>query len=421
MKYLFLHTFSFFLLFYSALSCQEHEAVTIHSNEPSLYSRNRNLDQAFKMAQYSINLVEDVPTKNGRSREIESVDVIVSELTKSDINDQDTLMFVFNFANNEGFSIIAADKSHKPIIAVTEMGHYDTTTGTEIDAVNQYIEGVKQSLRTPGPGDPIILFTYDEYYIHADSCVNIMTTKWGQRDIYGQYCPNGISGCVATALGQILAFKQIPTSFETTVQMGEDYAIGDTVQLNWSLINQHIQTHSDYQVCTPVHKQIGALLREIGDLVNMNYGLSSSGSDIFYASDFLTSWGIGHSPISSANTDAIMQSLSNGCPVYIRGYDNSHGGHAWVADGFKFYERGWITYELVGPAYNHHYEPVSSGILEASKLLHFNWGWNGVCNGYFSFDCYSTADGEIYDGNANYADYNFSEDVLTICNIGLNH
>lgn len=31
------------------------------------------------------------------------------------------------------------------------------------------------------------------------------------------------------------------------------------------------------------------------------------------------------------------------------------------------------------------------------KMLHFNWGWDGMCNGYFFLDCYNPNDGYQYD------------------------
>lgn len=385
------------------------------------FGRYRNYEQAKAIAEQSINLVEETATKSGIRRKIESVQCITEvNITKGNTASEDTLMYVFNFAGNEGFSLIAAEKTKRPVLAVTEAGHYDIETGTGIEAVDSYIDGLRESLRGPGPGDPIVIFSYNEYFMVADSCVNIMPTKWGQQDIYGQYCPNGISGCVATALGQILAFKHIPSSFETTVQMGNDYAIGDIIQPNWNVISQHIQTHSDTQSCNPVHNQIGALLREIGDLVNMTYNPNSSGATITGVQSFLNTWSLPYSPVATANPTTITTSISSGYPVFMCGTGFPAGGHAWVADGYKIYQSGWITYELLDTIPEAIYVPVSTTYTEDTKLLHLNWGWNGNCNGYFDFDCYDTSAAATYDGTNNTANYNFNSNVLMICNIGNN-
>lgn len=419
---LFLSSITTIIAFSCLLSCERlGQDLSNRTDSPAVsLGRYRTMEQAIAIAKQSIGLVEETETKSGLRRRIESVQCVTEFGTKGNSASEDTLMYVVNFENNEGFSLIAAEKTRKPIIAVTEAGHYDSDSGTGIDVVDSYLDGVKESLRGPGPGDPFVPYTYNEYFIVIDSCVNTMPTKWGQQDIYGQYCPNGISGCVATALAQILAFNQIPTSFETTVQMGNDYDIGDIIQPNWYLINQHIQTHYDTQSCDQIHNQIGAFLREIGDLVDMTYYLNSSGASIYDVPDLLNTWNIPYSPISTANSTSIIPSISSGFPVYMRGVDNHVGGHAWVADGYKVYQSGWITYQLLNTIPEGVYVPISTTYTEDTRLLHMNWGWNGNCNGYFDFDCYDTSAAETYDGNDNSAHYNFKNNVMTICNIGNN-
>ena len=54
-----------------------------------------------------------------------------------------------------------------------------------------------------------------------------------------------------------------------------------------------------------------------------------------------------------------------------------------------------------------------------NELVHLNWGWNGMCNGWFDLDYYATDNADIYDDpNVNNGyDYDFRYDVELIYNI----
>lgn len=410
----------FFLLV--LLGCEKTYLAEPESSEQTKIgvSQYRTKEQVVALATSSLSLISGVPTKSCLAREIESVQCLIKHGTKGDSAKEDTLVYVVNFKNNDGFSLISAKKNKTPILAVTESGHYDLNNGTGVEAVDFFLSAVCESQRFR-PDDPIILDNYWDEINVADSCVTIMPTKWGQRDIYGQYCPNGISGCVATALGQILAFKQMPASFVTTVAMGDDYVVGQTISPGWSLIGQHVITHYDSLACNPVHNQIGALLREIGAQVSMSYNTNSSSAYISNVPNLFSAWGINHGSSANANTTSMRNSISNGCPVFMWG-NNTNGvsAHAWVADGYKYYDIRRIWYGLVSSIPELIYAPIYEEIIKDQKLLHINWGWDGVCNGYFNFDCYDSSSAVQYDGISNFVANSYTS-VKMICNIGMNN
>ena len=400
-------------------TCNPSNDTFVLSFKPS-FGFFRSYAEAEDWAKYSISLLDNVPTKSGNCREIESGMCYGFPAAKSgDLHNNDSLIYVFNFKNNEGFTIIAANKENPPLVAITESGHYVPGENTGVEPFDLYIGDILKSMNSHD-SLPEFPHSYYEYYELKDSCNARVDTKWGQTGVYGQYCPNGICGCVATALGQIMTYKQYPSSFVATVAMGNDYAVGDTIVLNWPLISQHIINHSGtVQSCDSVHNQIGALLREIGDLVYMNYKTNSSSaycSNLVYALD---TFGFNYSSYSSVDISTMKSSIKSNSPVFVCGWAESNEGHAWVADGYKDFEywrKLYIAHHINnGMAF---YRLHSTEMYASTKLMHFNWGWNGVCNGYFAFNSYDTSGGVIYDGTDNYAAYDFANSPMMYSNIG---
>ena len=399
-------------------NCQKHWLRSAVEDEIKPYSTVRSYKEAKEIAEISLSLIEKVATKSGDTRRVEPAQCFIKRSTKTGGADKDTLLYVFNFADNEGFSIVAANKNVSPLIAVAESGHYEPGKDTGVEPFDLLMRGFLDSLDETLP-DQEMPHHYYEYYSFIDSCDVQLQTKWGQSGVYGQYCPNGISGCVATAVGQIMAYKAHPANFVTTVTMGNDYAVGDTVQMNWTIVNQHVVNHSGIvQPCDSVHNQIGALLREIGDLVYMNYGANSSGAYMGNVPNALDYFGYSYFLYSAVNIPSMELSIKSDCPVLVAGWTDNNLGHAWVADGFKDFEY-WRQEYYASPLEPGVYIPRTPVLYAYTKLMHFNWGWNGVCNGYFAFNCYDTSQGAIYDDNINYASYNFGNGVSMYTNIDI--
>jgi len=63
------------------------------------------------------------------------------------------------------------------------------------------------------------------------------------------------------------------------------------------------------------------------------------------------------------------------------------------------------------------YIPSGTTKIFESHALHINWGWYGICNGYFTFGSYNTASAEEYDTGLNYVSYDFCRYIRMIPNI----
>lgn len=79
----------------------------------------RTYEQALLCAEEILSVFDsNFPTKSLEERKIKTGSCITTELTKSSTDRCDTLAYVFNFDNNEGFTIIAANKSLPPMLAI---------------------------------------------------------------------------------------------------------------------------------------------------------------------------------------------------------------------------------------------------------------------------------------------------------------
>lgn len=374
----------------------------------------RDLETATMWAEKSLSLLGP-QTKNGASiRSIESHEVILRPGTKTGFSSSDTLLYVFNFEDSSGFSIIAANESEEPIIGIAEKGHYTKRHPSGVNGFDLYLAGVMERLSSErGPGQP---FRWYEDVMVGDSVDRNVGVKWGQEDIYGQYCANYIAGCDPISIAQILAYHQNPSSFEASLSMDADFLVGETVLLNWAGIKTHVSSHSDPSACDVYHNTIGALIREIGYVANTDYsGTTGSSTSLSAIPGTFTYFGYNASSPSIVNISSLKSCIKSFGPVYMRGdrvEDNTLYGHSWVADGYKdfaYYHNGY-SWATIGD------EPFmfEHTLIRESHVLHINWGWNGNCNGYFNFDVYDIDNAVIYDDVHTISGRNYDTDVKMI-------
>lgn len=414
-------------------SCQKDVEVNI-TPKPQVSvetTSTRSYDEALKVAEDAIEILEGKNTRSAKKRIIKRSEgqTVIRPVTRGSEATEEPIMYVFNYENDEGFAIVAADRSQQPLIAVTEQGNYTYGEPTGVEPFDILIEEVATTLSfgppatpTPKPNTPL-----DPRPAHYVDTVDIftrvdplLTTKWGQYDIYNDLCYNKQSqecpaGCVATALAQILAYNRHPTQMQITFE-GDYY--GDILYLDWTNILKHTCYSFIHTECASEHNNISILFREIGERVDMEYTLDGSSAYTTNALNFLKQVGFTSAKISDGMSYALTKlNLREGKPVYMRGEcydttDNSYKGHAWVVDGVHDREYGTQTYEL-----NPNYDPsiiynnpepeyfITDSNIQIERMLHFNWGYNGTCNGWFSTDNICMIEAVEYDDSPGNSDY----------------
>lgn len=133
MKHLFFYAVLFSLIF---SSCSEDDVINIDDvNGEMLVSYKVTPDEAQIIVQDFIAMTGvDTQTRNvgvALGREISHIGVLRNSLTDTRSQETgssvglDTLMYVVNFSNNNGFVLVAADKRTEPIFAFIDEGNLD--------------------------------------------------------------------------------------------------------------------------------------------------------------------------------------------------------------------------------------------------------------------------------------------------------
>ncbi len=186
----------------------------------------------------------------------------------------------------------------------------------------------------------------------------LVESKWGQENIVGNYCYNYFtpnhypSGCVATAMSQLMRFYNHPTTGVGTASFtiwvdgveeseslrGGDGGGGAYVWGNMVLVPDVLT--SDAQ-----RRAIGDLTHDTGVSVNMEYTSSGSGANTLDAATaFLNTFGYsnaktgynsGNNLPSSSRNAMVNPNLDAGYPVLF-GITGPAGGHAVVGDGYGY-------------------------------------------------------------------------------------
>ena len=305
--------------------------------------------------------------------------------------------YVFDISPTPGFVIVAGNSSTKPVIGYSTETNFNLNVPHAI-GVNNWMSHVaarihKSATLNVQPSQQIS-YMWNAYLqgqnpnTRRSGTVNpLLTTTWDQSPNYNACCPYNtadaqrtVTGCVATAMAQIMKFWAYPTrgtgSYTYTdappafsYNYGTVSANFDTT-FNWALMPASISAANNY---------IALLMYDCGVSVAMDYGDDNQGgsgawvlqseagsatapcAQYSYVNYFKynpnTIQGIVKANYAQADWIALLENeLNNNRVVQYEGDDtNGAGGHTWVCDGY-----------------------------DASDNMHMNWGWSGQNDGYFA-------------------------------------
>lgn len=299
--------------------------------------------------------------------------------------------YVFSRGAGCGFVIVSGDDCLPDIIGYTENGDYDEALlppallgwleniGNAVEAAQAAGQNVsrKSSSRANAPTAAATSAKTD--------ISPLCTTHWHQSWPYNNRCPyitgttnRAATGCVATAATQVAFYfrKDLPATLPAATPT---YSYGDApvteslpagTPMKYDLmLDSYGSEPSEYE------DAVADFMFAMGAATYLTYGSSTSGqiSDVVntYNKYFnLSSTCIYKSSVSSQTTweNMIYGDLAEGCPLIYTGYVESSGGHAVLIDGYQ----------------------------ASSNLFHFNFGWGGQGDGYFTVDDETGMNGFIY-------------------------
>ena len=315
----------------------------------------------------------------------------------------DAAFYVFN--TTEGFVIVAADDCATPILGYSEEGQFGIE---EIpvqlqEFLQNFVEQIEYGIVHHLPADETVARQWELVQAighlteqRATTAVApMLTDTWNQSCYYNSLCPEDsdgpcghtLAGCAATSFSQIMRYWGYPTKgtgSHTYTPSGYPQQTADfgATTYDWANMPDNLSsTSSSTQI-----DAVATLMWHCGVAVDMRYGPYGSGADptdiatalvkYFGYSDELSI--VFRSDYSDADWLALIKNcLDIGRPVHYSGFDTDGSvGHGFICDGYN-----------------------------TSDLLHFNWGWGGYCNGYFSITA------------LNPGSYVFTYDNLAIINI----
>lgn len=221
-------------------------------------------------------------------------------------------------------------------------------------------------------------------------------------------------------MAQIMSYFQYPLS----ININYPDASVTSQYLNWSAIKEH-EVVDIYQECNATydtHEAISQLLRQLGYMNNSSY-ITNPNKTMTYDNNVRISFSqLGYnvsSSLISYNNQDIETLLANGSLLYMRGNhkDKETGeemGHAWVADGI--HKVSVHSTEWTRPMGQLGWTLTIDYGTQTTEYLHYNWGWDGNCNGFFVAGIFNPNSGSNYDNNKNWfyrntSDYNFTTSI----------
>ena len=428
------------VLFYSLLtclflvSCSETEEMDFSEDVLQKTTEVRSYEEALTVARESISLLSSKTTRNQSSnREIDltKTKAIVRPVTRSGSTVNDTVIYVFNFKDNNGFALVSASLATDGLLAVTEKGNYDPNQPSDIEGLNEFVELSEQYVKVASsakalnpdpydPSDPVqyrdsIVVTYNVPY-PTPYDPPYSPINWGQDTPEGDFCSNHASGCASTAIGEIMMFYSYPDSIQLTYPNADK----SMQVLNWQDIHNHTPGYS-ILLCedSVTHYALARLERQIGYLTNSSYYYDYNGApvtatdrdDIIPALEALN---FSHGSWIPYKRYIVKSIMAMGQLFLVSGYRNSTEGHAWVLD--HLIEKITTAYQLRWTARKGW---VPTGVVDTttSNLLHYNWGVYGNCNGYFNENVYTMSEAEMSDnlgGMINGPSYNINTRFLKV-------
>ncbi|GHV89128.1 hypothetical protein AGMMS50267_14880 [Spirochaetia bacterium] len=326
--------------------------------------------------------------------------------------------YVFTIGNGQddtkGFALTCGDDRIGNVLAVVEKGSYDDEENPYLPIfysyLDQYItdtidiynsiteediaialakaENPPEAPRSVIPIDANVSF-YDIDSV-KDLNKGLLKTDWDQGDSYAPGPYNAIifpyiTGCVATAAAQIMAYHEFPNYLR-------DNGVSTGIQYEWNLM----KADAWYKY------EVAWLMWEIGLRVGMSWGVDKyhdgKGSSASIANVPAAFVNMGYvSPIGVMDYDfgAIAGSINADRPVIasgaatkttpqflgIQGKPSYSNGHAWVIDGYR------ARYIVVNQVIINPQSPI--------LYVHCNLGWGGTCDGWYFSGVFYALPGQI--------------------------
>lgn len=332
--------------------------------------------------------------------------------TQYQIDNTTPAVFVFN-STDERFVLVSAEDNARAVLGYSDEGTFDANNIPEnmqfwlkmyADEMRSATEAKGKVNRREAKGERLEAKgerREAEEEAYPTIAPLLGETIWGQGEPFNNMCPQignerAVTGCVATALSQIMYIHKYPTkgigshSYKTETEGLTVSANFGNTTYDWAnMIPNYNKSYTSAQA-----DAVATLMFHAGVAADMDYTVDGSGAVSSIALVGLTNYfgydkAINVLPKDFLKEETTLQTIASdlqaGRPVYISGSTVNQEGHAFVCDG-----------------------------MQSDGYLHINWGWYGVANGYFALSALAP---EVQGTGGSASNLAFTEGVCIYSNI----
>lgn len=331
--------------------------------------------------------------------------------THSDSKTGVATVYAFNRGKGDGYILVAGDDRAPLILGYASHGSFTSS------AVPQSMQGMMESWSNQ------VAWLASHPDCQAATPVRVAnpiapllgSIAWDQTDPYNRKCPTVVqvddwgdakgtgpaaTGCVATALGQIMYYHRWPLTGRDSISYvskgetpdGKPENVNVNVrfegtQYQWDKMLPSVSSSSSAEAIDAV----STLLYHVGASFQSVYGASTGATDVSVAPALMQYFnydkGINYVKRDYYTTEAweqmLLDEFTAGRPVAYGGVTRRGEGHFFVLDG-----------------------------VNADGYWHVNWGWSGMENGYYLLTLLepgSQGTGGASDGSA----FHYAQNMIT--------
>ena len=305
--------------------------------------------------------------------------------------------FVFNVGQNEGFVIVSGDDRTDEILGYADKGFIDSSAMP--DGLRYLLDGYAEQIAWMESHGQVARAASQSGVRTPIS--PLIASRWNQGAPYNNNCPlveseRTVTGCVATAMAQLMYYHQYPTNPTTAIPgyttATKKFVLNElpaTTTFNWTAMTNTYNNNSTGDAADAVAE----LMQYCGWALRMDYNLSSTkGSSAYNESipEALKTYFGYDSGVRSAMrkcysyqewVNLIYEELANSRPVILGG-QGVGSGHSFVCDGY-----------------------------DVDDYFHINWGWGGTSDGFFRLSALNPYEQGI-GGSSSMDGFSYSQDAV---------
>jgi len=347
--------------------CNDDVLLEYPQNQDALVGESYRVhpSEAVATALSAISSVEDAKTRTAQ-RKVQNINAVTaSNMSTRSQNEEDTLLYVVNFQNDEGFAVVSADKRAVPVYAMSDKGHFAINEDSH-PALVEFMESAKRDvLNAQNLGDPVVPVTSKRVLVDIKP---MLSSYQSQFDI----CDFPLEHCSCTFGYEPLAIEMICSVLKQPLEL-ENYTY------NWDLISEGKDEASMLHFLNTIVTE---------DYLNCWHGAEDSHGGNVCASEpairntfkklgFTITENVQHLLPSENDImehgDSYIPALEYllKAPILAKGYYHSLTGPSsyWIIDGV-------YQYYTVAPQY-------MGNLYKYYTYYHCVWINHGACNGYF--------------------------------------